>query len=63
MRVKIEFEEIVTRVVMVGCQDLQVAREVFEEGADRAEAWVDQSWEKDSRIDWDSGSFSIEEDE
>jgi len=58
MRIVIEFDEIVTRQVVVNCTDLQVARELFESGPDHIiEGWRAESVRVASGVDRDSGTF------
>lgn len=61
MRIVIEFEEIITRQVVVNCTDLQVARELFESGPDHIfDNWVDESVEVGSAVARDSGTFWVQ---
>lgn len=62
MRIRIDFEEVIYRSVVVNCTDLQVARELWEDGPDHIrENWLAESVEIDAGPDLDSASFTAEE--
>lgn len=62
MRIRIEFDEVVRRSVVVNCSDLHVARGLWEDGPDHIrENWLAESVEIDAGPDLDSASFTAEE--
>lgn len=62
MRIRIEFEEVVNRSVVVNCTDLQVARELWEDGPEHIKTnWLVESEVVSRIIDDDEVGYYREE--